>query len=56
VLAEGVETTEQLEFLAGEGCAEVQGYLLGRPLPMMDQSSLVDRAAAAVAGRVAGVA
>ncbi len=56
VLAEGVETTEQLEFLAGEGCAEVQGYLLGRPLPIMDQPGLVGRPVAAMAGRVAGVA
>ncbi|WP_160119710.1 bifunctional diguanylate cyclase/phosphodiesterase [Rhodovarius lipocyclicus] len=38
VLAEGVETAEQLEFLRQEGCAEVQGFLLGRPAPMADQS------------------
>jgi EAL domain-containing protein (putative c-di-GMP-specific phosphodiesterase class I) len=29
--AEGVETEEQLQLLREEGCAEVQGYLLGRP-------------------------
>jgi diguanylate cyclase (GGDEF)-like protein len=34
VTAEGVETPEQLEFLRGEACAEVQGYAIGRPGPM----------------------
>jgi len=33
VVAEGVETIEQLEFLRGEDCAEVQGYHIGRPAP-----------------------
>ncbi|MFC0188649.1 putative bifunctional diguanylate cyclase/phosphodiesterase [Fictibacillus aquaticus] len=33
VLAEGVETKEQLEFLASQGCNEIQGYYICHPLP-----------------------
>jgi diguanylate cyclase len=33
ILAEGVETEDQLEILRREGCDEAQGYLLGRPMP-----------------------
>lgn len=32
VTAEGVETAAQLSMLAAEGCQEVQGFLLGRPM------------------------
>ncbi len=32
-LAEGVETAEQRERLRAEGCTELQGFLLGRPMP-----------------------
>ena len=34
MLAEGVETQDQLEFLKAQGCDQVQGYLLGRPQRM----------------------
>lgn len=38
-IAEGVETTEQLEFLRSQGCEEIQGYFLARPLPAKDFES-----------------
>ena len=34
VLAEGVENKQQLDALLQEGCDEVQGFLLGRPVPL----------------------
>lgn len=35
-VAEGVETTEQREYLLGRGCTLMQGYLFGRPMPAAD--------------------
>jgi EAL domain-containing protein (putative c-di-GMP-specific phosphodiesterase class I) len=34
VLAEGVETTRQKEFLDPYGCHDFQGYLFGKPVPL----------------------
>ena len=34
VIAEGVETTEQLEFMREHHCDEIQGYLCCAPLSM----------------------
>ena len=35
-LAEGVETIEQRDFLAANGCEAFQGYLPGRPMPLAE--------------------
>jgi diguanylate cyclase (GGDEF)-like protein/PAS domain S-box-containing protein len=43
VIAEGVETEEQLAFLSKEGCNEMQGFLIGRPKPIRDYGELVGR-------------
>jgi diguanylate cyclase (GGDEF)-like protein/PAS domain S-box-containing protein len=43
VVAEGVETAEQLARLRAEGCDEVQGYYFGKPMPAAEFIELLRR-------------
>lgn len=43
VIAEGVETEAQRDYLANQGCHAYQGYLFSRPLPLQEFESLVKR-------------
>lgn len=43
VVAEGVETEEQMSFLKDQGCEEAQGYLLGRPMTAKDISAILPK-------------
>ena len=43
VVAEGVETQEQYEFLCSEGCLFTQGYYLSRPIPAAELVNLLPK-------------
>jgi diguanylate cyclase (GGDEF)-like protein/PAS domain S-box-containing protein len=43
VIAEGVETEDQRSFLLREACSAIQGFLIGRPLPVEQYAQLVGR-------------
>ena len=43
VIAEGVETEAQMNFLAKQGCHVYQGYLFSRPIPPKDLEALINK-------------
>ena len=43
VVAEGVEQDSQLAFLRNQGCDEVQGYLISKPVPAQVLTQLLQR-------------
>ena len=47
VIAEGVETVEQREFLRAHACDEMQGYLFSKPLPPRELAELLRSTAVA---------
>ena len=44
VIAEGIETAEQLRYLEIYGCQKGQGYFFARPLPSQQATQLLERA------------
>jgi diguanylate cyclase (GGDEF)-like protein len=43
VVAEGVETAEQLKIVQAEGCTEIQGYFFSRPRPAAEIGEIISR-------------
>jgi EAL domain-containing protein (putative c-di-GMP-specific phosphodiesterase class I) len=51
VIAEGVETRDQLEFLQAQDCGEGQGYLFSRPLVAQQFARVLETGTTQAAGR-----
>jgi len=43
VIAEGIETQQQLDYIRSQGCAEGQGYLFARPMPLREVEDYLRR-------------
>jgi diguanylate cyclase (GGDEF)-like protein len=56
VIAEGVETAEQMEFLRRHRCDQIQGYLVSEPIPASEFPRLLSRVEHEFGGREASAA
>jgi EAL domain-containing protein (putative c-di-GMP-specific phosphodiesterase class I) len=43
IVAEGVETTAQLDYLRSRGCDLIQGYLFSRPVPAVEVMAFIQQ-------------
>jgi EAL domain-containing protein (putative c-di-GMP-specific phosphodiesterase class I) len=54
--AEGVETQEQLDLVCSEGCTQMQGFLLSKPLPAHEIQALLQSRTLACQGKKGAIA
>ncbi|MCK5647899.1 MAG: EAL domain-containing protein, partial [Gammaproteobacteria bacterium] len=43
IIAEGVETEEQKDFLVSNGCLNIQGYLYSKPMPVDEMEVYLEK-------------
>ena len=55
VVAEGVETVEQLEFLRRRGCTTMQGYYFSKPIPAAEFTAMLKEGRRLLLQPLAGV-
>jgi EAL domain-containing protein (putative c-di-GMP-specific phosphodiesterase class I) len=51
VIAEGVETAGQARMVGADGCTDIQGYLISKPIPASGVAAVLDRDLTAVLAR-----